>query len=46
MKIGIQRIRELMDKEKNEENEDEILGEFESLLDLIQGHDGGLGTNE
>ena len=45
MKICIESIRELTGKEKTEDNEDSILNEFENLLDLVQGHDGGLGTH-
>lgn len=42
MKVTIQKIKELTQKERTEDNEDEILAEFELLVDWIQGHDGGL----
>lgn len=42
MKASIQNVKELWEKERTEDNEEDILAEFEMLIDWIQGHDGGL----
>lgn len=42
MKASIDKIREFVGKERNTENEEDLLAEFEQLVDWIQGHDGGL----